>query len=253
LLHLLNHTFSAKVWNVLVHPIDPVLFIETRDDTSAQVRYSAYDILNNNFLLQEIAIIDDWWCSLVAVSDEVLLLHLFTDGRNPDPSALLAYNFKEQKELWRSENSRFEACKDTEVQIWKEGALQLIDLKTGNVIESPLHLYNNAQTVVYPVVYHAGTQYHSTLAAFIKSRKGHEAAGHIEYLELQEKIIMSYYFRSDKGLANFLLMLDKNGEELLYETLGLNFVALGWNSFFVCYQSLVFVKNKTELNIYKFL
>jgi len=253
LLHLLNYTFSAKVWNVLVHPYDPILIIETRDDTTARVRYSVYDIVHNNFLCKEIAIVDDWWCSLVAVSDDVLLLHLFTDGRNPDPKALLAYNFISQKELWRSENARFDACKDTEVRIWKDGALLSIDLKNGNLIESPLQVYNNAQAVVYPMVYHTGTNYHTTLTAFIKSRKGHEVAGHIEYLETEEYVILSYYCKSDKGLANFLLMLDKNGEELLYETLGLNFVALGWNSFFVCYQSLVFVKDKSALNIYKIL
>jgi hypothetical protein len=253
LLQLLNHSFTAKVWNVLCHSNQTLLFIETRDEALAQVRYSAYDVMQSKFLFKEITVVDDWWCSLVAVSGDVMLMHLFADGRNPDPKGLLAFHFKFEKVLWSDENARFEASDETQLKVWKDGKRLMLNLMTGKLLENVVTLKENPPLVVNPMAYHSDGQYYSTLATFIKSRKGHQVEGHIEYLDYAEKLILSYHCKSEQGLANYLLIMDKNGEELLNQILGLNFVALGWNTFFIFSNCLVFVRNKMELNIYKLL
>ncbi len=251
MLHLLNHTFKAKVWNFLCHPDEATIFIETRDESTATVTFSAINLRDNNFLFKEIAITEDWWCSMVATSGDVLLIHLFTQGRNPDPSAVLAFDFKRKKILWKSEEARFESSDHRYVNIWKAGQLLTLDLNTGDEKKSAFELDDLDAKVVYPLVYSVDNQYYPTLAAFIKSRKKHEPESHIEYLELPNHLMISYYTKDTEGLAGYLMLLNKNGEEQLFETLGRNFVALGWNAFFVYQAHVVFVKNKVELNIYR--
>ncbi len=102
----LQHTFESTVWNILCHPQDDILFIETRSEANTEVRFSAFDINDNKFLWQDIAITDTWWCSLLAAAGNKIYLYEILDGHNPEPSLLIDIDIRRKKRLWQIPQER---------------------------------------------------------------------------------------------------------------------------------------------------
>lgn len=248
---LLKHTFPSKVWNLLCHPQRDILFIETRQEAGMNVVYSALDMKDNNFLWKEIAITANWWSGMVAANDNLLYLHEYPDGRNPDPSRLLAYDTDNQKIAWQKPDVRLDACGVQALVVFTKEGRNYLDKYSGEKIKIQEELTTIPGPVVYPQSYTEGGKYHATISAFLASRKGQEVKGHLEYLEYKSHVFISYYISVNERLANFLLVMNENGEEVLFETLASDFIALGWNTFFVCREKLIFIQNKSILHMYE--
>jgi len=71
-----------------------------------------------------------------------------------------------------------------------------------------------------------------------------------EYFELCDLIIISYYHNFNKGFERKLLVL-KNGKEKLHEIQDKEMSGFAPGGFFVFQNRLIFIKNKTEINIYE--
>ena len=74
----------------------------------------------------------------------------------------------------------------------------------------------------------------------------------VEYVEYGSLIVISA-FAGEQNLANYLFVFNSAGELLLKETLGEQLKGIALDTFFILSGFLIFVKNKSELVIYKLL
>ena len=98
------------------------------------------------------------------------------------------------------------------------------------------------QKITEPSLYEQGTEHFKTVQHFL----GLDIQGSCEYLEVNDKIIMSYYLRSGNALERVLLVL--NGRIKIHkevQDLGMKGTASG--AFFILEGQLFYIKNRNEV------
>ena len=96
-----------------------------------------------------------------------------------------------------------------------------------------------------PYVYEHESDYFNTVKEFL----GLDLPLSCEYLELGDKIIISYYLRSENGFDRFLLIL-KGGEKELKIRQDQRMKGFSPGAFFVIDDQLVFIKDQNEICFY---
>lgn len=99
--------------------------------------------------------------------------------------------------------------------------------------------------MTHPSIYELGSEYHRAVSSFLSL----EIACSCEYLEINKKIILSYYLRSSKQLDRYLLILDA-GEKALKLKQDESMMGFAPGAFFVLDNKLFFVKNRNEICIH---
>ncbi len=99
--------------------------------------------------------------------------------------------------------------------------------------------------ITQPSIYEPGSDYFRTVNEFL----GLELPCACEYLEIDRKIILSYYLRSGKEFERYLLMLE-DGKKALKELQDTQMKGFASGSFFVVNGKLIFVKNRNEIFVY---
>lgn len=102
-----------------------------------------------------------------------------------------------------------------------------------------------AVDAIKPSIYELGTPYHKTVSNFLSL----EIPCSCEYLEIGNKIIMSYYLRSGKKLDRFLLLLE-DGKKVIKEVQDSGVHGFAPGAFFAIDDKLLFVKNRNEICIH---
>ncbi len=154
--------------------------------------------------------IDSWWSQLVSAEDGKLVFTKYLNQHDP-----------------------------TQVQF-----IQL-DWKSGEKIEMdpPVDFPQNSLT--YPHIYDHGTAYYQTVMDFLAV----ESPLACEYLEWEDKIIISYYLRSDNGFERYLLLL-KDGQKVWKVKQDQLMKGFSSGAFFVFQNQLIFIKDLNEVCIY---
>jgi hypothetical protein len=137
---------------------------------------------------------------------------------------------------------------------YKMGMKELaLDGDTGTVValEKPVEASQNLM-VIRPFQYRAGEAGFETIKAYMVGRFPGEPVAAMDYLEYGRFIVISYYVREPE-LANELIVLDTDGNEVMREKAGQNLSGIGVDTFFVLEGSLFFVKNKSEFLRYKLI
>jgi hypothetical protein len=248
--------FSGVVWNLLAHPTDHILFVETRDESEKQVRFSAFDLENQYFLWREISLEEKWWISLAGASGSFVLFTMYNEVQNPDRKSLIALDLSTARIAWWRNNFALSEVKDTTVY-GTDTALGTnflaLNLKDGQ----PLNIqavYDREENFLLqkPLQYAKGSDYFNTVALFLKQRFNLAASEIIEYMEIGDFIIISCY-SEEKNLANFLIVITNDGKVVLNEKIGEQLKGIGIDTFFILSGYLIFVKNKRALVSYKLI
>jgi peptidoglycan/LPS O-acetylase OafA/YrhL len=98
--------------------------------------------------------------------------------------------------------------------------------------------------------YYQETTHFETVKAFLSVKYQISAISVIEYLEYRSLLFISCYV-AGIDLANYLLVLNGDGEILLKEKIGGQLKGIGVDTFFILSGYLIFVKNGRELVSYK--
>lgn len=155
----------------------------------------------------------DWWTKLVSADSEWLYLLKYKDRNDPNSQVNLKISLK-------SKNND-----PTEVE----------------------RIPSIVSQVVYPFLYESGTEYHKMVSDFL----GLELPLSCEYLEWNDKIIISYYLRSDNEFDRYLLLLDNGKKEWkLHQDHKMK--GFSSESFFIHNDQLIFFKELNEVCIYNF-
>jgi hypothetical protein len=230
------------------------LLLEVRRPVDKTVSFAAYDYGENRFLWRDVTFEEPWWINLSGVVGEMVLFTVYTETNNPDQKSLVAYGLRQQSIAWWRNDFSLTAVSGKTVTgfSYKTGLKELsLDGDTGAVVfaEKEAEVPRNL-TVIRPFQYRAGEEGFETIRAYMAGQFTGEPVVAMDYLEYGRFIVISYYVR-DPELANYLIVLDTEGNELMREKAGQNLSGIGVDTFFVLEGSLIFVKNKSEFLRYK--
>ena len=212
-----EHSFSEPIWSIRYwgSPERPKLWVETRG-------------LNEAF-----------WHSVVLYNKEVKFL-----GKAPSDYSQLNFQQGSENEaifikLQQSKNPGIES-----IQTYSLEPLQLLKeenprpIVTGNLFDfqTPQH-------------YEENQEYFKDFQAFFKKQFNETIAKGIDYFEGNDKLLFSYYLY-DNGWKNYLRVCN-----LAFDTILLEQIAegdtIGYQTFSLLNEQLIFVKDKLKLKIYE--
>lgn len=251
-------SFNSVLWNTVALPDKRILFVENRDETRRKVTFSALRYDSGTFLWKDRELVEPWWAGLLAASADTLLMQRYNPD-NPDKKALIAVDVETFKIQWTAEDFSFDRLLPGAVSGFfgmDDPELITLDLKSGqetasaDLKESP---DDEISGPVRPFHYQEGTSYRATVSDYLFRIFGHRPEGHIEYLEIGGKVVISYHIRDENNLTNYLLVIEESGKVMLNEKLGEGLTGLGTDTFFVLSGCLFFVRKKKELLSYQLL
>jgi hypothetical protein len=187
------------------------MILDVRDTEKQIVSY--YQLSLDSLKLDKLLVTDtSWWSKLMDVDAEWLYVKKYMDRNDPNSQI----------------NSR-------------------ISLKSGNGDKSEeiMDLPSNDRQLTYPSLYENGTEYHKMVSDFL----GLALPLSCEYVEWNDKIIISYYLRSDDAFDRFLLLLDNGKKEWkLHQDQKMK--GFSPEAFFIHDNELIFIKDLNEVCIY---
>jgi hypothetical protein len=228
--------------------------MEIRDDAKKQVSFSAIDLDSRKAIFEYLTFEEPWWISLADISENILLLKVYTETNNPDKKGLIAFNFEDGNIVWWKNNFALSAVANG-VVFGSETSLGMkflaFRLSDGEpAIGETLSMKNEETRVVKPQQYLQGTRHFETLQTFLDLKYQILPESVIEYLEFGHLLIISCY-KHENGLANYLIVLKDSGANLLNERIGEQLKGIGSDTFFIVAGYLIFVKNRSVLVSYK--
>lgn len=251
-----SHRVTGIIWNTLASASGDLLILEVRDTTKKQVSFSAFRFPEGETLWLDKVLEEPWWVNASAIVSNKLVFTVYLDTNNPDKKGILVYDVSTLNlEWWNNDFSLSEVRHQRLIGFASKLGLKSmsLDLQTGKETddEAPEEITENV--LRRPVQYPEDHEYFKTVQSFLADRFNLSVISALEYLEWEKWIFISYYESDTTGLANYLLVLSVDGEELLREKLDGPVKGIGLDTFFLLGGFLIFVKNKAELVSYKLL
>ena len=216
------------VWKTLTDDLGRRLFLELRDPATRQSHFAILDLAKHQLIWQHVSWEDSWWIGLTAAYEDVVILHKYTNHQNP-----------EQKEYW---------AVDIATRTVVEKASTLADLvETKNL---PSHNLSKNKAEVLPFFYQETDGYFATVKRFVETHAHVTPVKGCEYAEHPRAIALSYYINDQNALANYLLVINRSGQEILHEQIDEPRSAVGLGTFFIVRNQLIFTKQKSQLRCY---
>ena len=246
--------FDSSIWNLVVHPDQPAIFIELRNEQHKKVTFSALDLKTKQTLFNDLTFEEPWWISLSFVSGTTMLLTTYNDTNNPDKKSVIAYDLIEKKIRWWRNNFAIATVTNNRVA-GADNTLGMkfftLDLHNGEPCAEQLVSYPEQNFLLNkPLQYYPGTAHFETVKMYMEAKLKVSPQSVIEYMELSALIFISYYV-NEPDLANYLIVMSTEGEVLLHERIGERLKGIGVDTFFLFSGYLIFVKNKCELISYR--
>jgi hypothetical protein len=245
---IINHNFKGKIWNTTFS--EEYCVLEIRDELTRQVSFSGINLLTGNILWENLKPEKSWWLSLVGIFDECLILHKYSSNQKPEPEGLFVLNIHTGEVLEKMNDWIFFNYRKNVLTVYQLQNNQPV-YKTIELTELPL-LSVETQTTTCEKISHypEDNSYFPTIYKFLYRLLNVDAVKAVDYLEISNKIIISYYIYRDKSFLNYLLVTNRSREiilnDLIAETEG-----IGIDTFTVKSDTLLYVKNQTQFIGYK--
>ena len=245
---IINHNFKGKIWNTTFSADYCVL--EIRDESTRQVNFSCVNLLTGNVLWENLIPEKSWWLSLVEISDEYLFLHKYSSNQKPEPEGLLVINIITSETILKLENVIFYRYQQNFLTVSDlQSNLKSIKLgpsrKSNDSVEGILKIF--AEKINH---YPEDSSHFPTIYKFLYRLLNIDAVKAVDYLEISNKIIISYYIYRDKSFLNYLLVTNRSRQILLNDQIA-ETEGIGIDTFTVKSDTLLYVKNQTQFIGYK--
>lgn len=262
LTHAFSVSFSAKIWNLLTDHEAHYLYLELRDEEAHQVSFAAYRLVEKKLIWQNLSFDENWWVGMSAADQDVLLLHTFEDTDNPDKKAYFAIHSGNCQTIWKSKHLQVLGIRNQQIYgyenkdddiFYKCYSIQDNKEKTLSTEDALAELQKVSVENKYirqPFHYTEDEAYFETVRKFVLEYLNQQPLRGCEYLEYQQLIFISYYIQENKALANYLLVVDEEGTLQLHEKMDDQLSHIGWGTFMIIRDQLIFIKRKRELVSY---
>lgn len=248
-----SHVFEGVIWNTIVSPEKGVLFVEVRNNEQKRASFSALDIKTGKFRWRDVVFDEPWWISLGASSGDILVFTIYLETNNPDKKGVFAYHIDDRKIVWWNNDFSLTSLSNGKVSgvASKYGTRSVVlDLLSGKEVSPELNTDKMEEAVIRPHQYLGDNEYFAAVKTFLGRKFNLIPVIALEYMEYDSKIFISFYIQNGE-LANYLLIVSAEGEELMKEKLDEHLKGIGMDTFFILSGCVFFVKNKVELFSYK--
>lgn len=257
LAHKFSLPFEADIWEVRAS--GNYLLVTTRDNEQLQVRFSLFDMTENEFVWKDVSFEESWWISVYHFVDGIVVFQTYPDTQDIESRSVFGFDILTMEALW--------SVDDVKVRLKKGSILELtfldnqeerlfIDIKTGETSENFMERgevdLNNAQDQFVPRHYEKNSEHFETLSNFLSNTLNLELEGSCDYLETEGFFAISANSRSEIGYNLDLFVFDHDGRLLLRELLDTDMKGLATGTFFKVGQALIFVQGKRHLVFYSF-
>ena len=256
---IINHNFKGKIWNTTFS--EEYCVLEIRDELTRQVSFSCINLLTSNILWENIKPEKSWWLGLVAISDEYFFLHKYSSNQKPEVEGLFVLNVQTGEILEKVNDWIFFNYTDNVLTlyrlqnnqpVYKDIELPKISQLSANSSTVPVELSVETKKTTFEKVIHypEDSSYFPTIYKFLYRLLNVDAVNAVDYLEISNKIIISYYIYRDKSFLNYLLVTNRNRELLLNDLIA-ETEGIGIDTFTVKSDTLLYVKNQTQFVGYR--
>ncbi len=250
------HEPGGIIWKVLPDEEGKLLVIESRDSTLRKTSWGVVALSDGAFLLKGVPAPKPWWIGLKAVISGKAIFQGYKESQSPEPKGVYAMDLRSGKISWQDEEKSvhsFGASGTVLLSLRQEEdeALYVMEVSTGKERKSgEQEAFRNAtppETMsVFPLLYTEENSHYPTLSVFLEEQ-GYKNTGPVEYLEYNAYIFISFYIQEGKKVINLLMVLKEDGTIVLQERLTEGTDGVGMASFFICHQTLIYIKNKISL------
>lgn len=256
----INYIFKGKIWNTTFS--ENYCVLEVRDETARSLSFACINLFDGNVLWENLRPEKSWWLSLVGIFDEFLILHQYASNQKPEPEGLLILNVNSGEIVKRIENWIFFNFQQHVLTIYQlqnnEPIYTTVDLYNSSfgiktfIEETPKanEKNNNLTSTTSPTHYPEDSPYFSTIYKFLFRLLNIDVVKAVDYLEISNKIIISYYIYRDKSFQNYLLVSNRAREILLNDLIA-ETEGIGIDTFTVKSDTLLYVKNQTQFVGYR--
>ncbi len=212
-----EHSFTEPIWSIRYWgtPNKPLLWIETRGNVEAF--WHSYDVSTKKMELLGKAPADYAQLNFQSGDENQAIFIKLQKSKNPGLEAIQTYSLRP-------------------IQLLKEEKPRALNSESPFKFKTPQH-------------YEESQDYFKDFQTFFKQQFNENIAKGLDYFEGEDKLIFSYYLY-DNGWKNYLRVCN-----LAFETLVLELIAegdaIGYHTFTLLNDQLIFVKDKIKLVIYE--
>ena len=212
-----EHSFTEPIWSIRYWgtPEQPLLWIETRGNEKAF--WHSYDVSTKKMELLGKAPADYAQLNFQSGDENQAIFIKLQKSKNPGLEAIQTYSLRP-------------------IQLLKEEKPRALNSESPFNFKTPQH-------------YEESQDYFKDFQTFFKQQFNENIAKGLDYFEGEDKLIFSYYLY-DNGWKNYLRVCN-----LAFETLVLELIAegdaIGYHTFTLLKDHLIFVKDKIKLVIYE--
>ena len=237
-----EHTFKGKIWNTAFGENTAVL--EIRDEHTRQVSFTALDLQKGEILWQNLRLEKSWWLALVGIFGEYLVLHKYSSQQKPEPLGLLVINIKSGEILRKIDDWVFFNCQKNIMMVYQldENSLPIYQEIVLEKLDSDLVNIKSTQNYS-PSHYSEDSPHFPAIFNFLYRLLHIEAQKGVDYLEIGNKIVISYYIYSNKLFQNYLLVVTHDRQILLNDLIATT-EGIGIDTFTLQSDTLLYVKNE---------
>ncbi|WP_128544455.1 hypothetical protein [Larkinella soli] len=215
-----EHCFPFPIWRLVFGPSGPAggqVTAELRNGTDPALFLSTLDLPEGRPVAEVKAELP-FHASLQAVRNGLGLYHRFDNSRLPVPTAIGALDLRTGKPLWEWPGhilvgADAETVRARRTSVTDTGLMPVVGfrLSDGSPVEAPVNFPENDNSGLrFPVSYTESNVYRPVIDRFVKKLTEHSPFGIIDYLEVADKIIISYYFHENNHqLRSYLLITDR--------------------------------------------
>ena len=237
-----EHNFQGKIWNTAFGNNTAVL--EIRDEDTRQVSFSALDLQSGEILWQDLRPEKSWWLALVGVFEVYLILHKYSSQQKPEPKGLLILSLQTGEILKKVDDWIFFNCQENILTVYQMDEnnmpiYQEIILENLNTDSLKPQLTQNFSPTHYP----EDSPHFPAIFNFLYRLISIEAQKGVDYLEIDNKIVISYYIYSNKLFQNYLLVITHDRQILLNDLIATT-EGIGIDTFTLQSDTLLYVKNE---------
>jgi hypothetical protein len=247
------HPLSGKIWNTTFGSNYCVL--ETRDENRRQVNFSCINLLTGNLLWKNISPEKSWWLSLVGIFDEYLFLHKYSSNQKPEPEGLLILNVQTGETIEKLDDWIFFNFHENVLTVYQVENNQPVyqnikmDLsenpQLSTIQQAESRQFNNSTNETSTIHYPEDSPHFPTIYKFLYRLLNIDAVKAVDYLEINNKIIISYYIYNNKLFQNYLLVTNRECQILLNDLIA-ETEGIGIDTFSVQSDTLLYVKNENQ-------
>lgn len=244
---LIKQQFNGMIWRLEIDPLSATLFAEIRSEQDKLVSFASVNLISGNINFKDLAVDERWLTGIEAACNGVLLLHNYQSPGGPAHKGLIAMDGETGHMLWNDYNRTFDhmtingpAVFDARIQPRK---LFTINIKTG----ATLHVYQPSidtaidSRIITPELINADALNFSELPELPFGNIIHN----LYYNHY--RIVSLHALKSNK--LNQSLYIFKNDRLVFDDLLNTGIQKLQPEAFILHNHHLIYLKNKTELNV----